>query len=501
MANIKKTYIASAMTTFTRLHLIQRHAVKLNMTKEYDEFIQGVLFGLDDYTEHCGVGSLYNAFTEQATEDILIGLNTPEKTLMVQSDSGGLQVITLGKTMTPEIKLGIYKCQATFSSHAMSFDKMPILVDEAKRHTIAGSNNAGQGMKMDHSLKYFVEELRFDAGRESGFNIKEQIEVFMKEKSDTKVMVIVQGWEIEDYNEYARGVYSVFNEMPDAQKAEYFEYIGGLSLATSGIIPYFQMFDLYCRAPRDLTEVPEEHRKLIHILGLGGPSKSGVLFALNNDFFGKDVHYTFDSTSHTGASTFGKYTKLVDESFIRDGEETHSLKLVSGCLGRDKDAPDVAEFMQKTQDAYEDLLMNTIGGNKLSRKEFQEKYSPWREDGMTGIKPFQEKFGEIEGIRNHLNAISLQTYLHFAMELRTYFDQVELFRKGDFHSIPDKDYRWAMTKLSKIKTYEEYMEQRETFKIRLKNKRKSTMTKVATVADFERICKEKDEEGINEDEW
>ena len=354
---------------------------------------------------------------------------------------------------------------------------------------------------MDHSLKYFVKELRYDAGRESGFNIKEQIDVFIKEQSDTKVMVILQGWEIEDYNEYARGVYSVFNEMSEIEREEYYTHIGGLSLGTSGIIPYFEMFDLYCRAPIDLVEVPEQHRELIHILGLGGPSKSGILFALNDNFFGKDVHYTFDSTSHTGASTFGKRTILEDATFIRDGQEHSTKKLFSECLGRDKDYEGVIKFNKETQDAYEDLIIKNLDNVKMTPKEFQETFSPWREDGMTGIKPFQDKFGEIEGIRNHLKSISLQTYLHFAMELRTYFDQVELFRSGDFHSIPDKDYRWAMTKLSKIKDYDEYMIKRASFKARLKHKRKSTMTKVDTVADFERICKEKDEDGIQEDEW
>ena len=270
---LKLTYISSAITSFARASGILESGKKIGKEKEYHGLMQDILYRIDGYSENCDHGTLWNALTEKSHKKILMGLHDPARDeMIVMADSGGLQQITLGINVTDEGRKDIFKRQAEFSTHAMNFDEMPVLVNESLREKFASQGGGEQGLKMNHSIKYFIKELRYERGRESGENIKEQIDIildFIKEnpeKPTTKVLTIIQGWDIEDYNEYARGVFSVFNEMEEEEREKYYEHIGGISLGTSGIISYFRMFDLYCRAPIDLTEIPERFRNFIHIL-------------------------------------------------------------------------------------------------------------------------------------------------------------------------------------------------------------------------------------------
>jgi len=519
---LKLTYISSAITSFARASGIAESGKKIGMEKEYRSLMQDLLYRIDGYSVNCDHGTLWNALTEKGHKKILKGLNDPQrKQMIVMADSGGLQQITLGINVTDEGRKEIFRRQAEFSTHAMNFDEMPVLVNEALRDKFASQGNGDQGLKLNHSIKYFIKELRYDRGRESGFNIKEQIDIIIDfkknnpEKEVTKVLTIIQGWDIEDYNEYARGVYSVFNEMEEAEREKYYEHIGGISLGTSGIISYFRMFDLYCRAPMDLTNVPERFRSFIHILGLGGNNKSGVLFALQDNFFGKEVHYTYDSTSLTAASTFGKHIILEEKTTYKKGEQITFMNQRSQQLGRDISDKTV-DFMKEVQDEYADLLQLHLGDSKMSADDFRNKYSPWRDDGCAGLKSFEDKFDGKDGLiarEQYNNAISLNAYLHFALEAKTFMRLLDDMKRGDFNSISDNEYRKAMEKLFTIKTYDEYMKRRGEFKAILgyipnpgseeaewyektnrplensNEKRKSTMTYCQTVEEFNEICR------------
>jgi len=532
---LKLTYIASAVATFTRATAILDSADKYGKKEEYKNLLTDILYRLDSYSDNCDLGTLWNALIEKSHKKTLYKFYDESKhRLMVQSDSGGLQQITLGIKVTDEDRKNIFRRQAEYSTHAMNFDEMPVLVNENLREKFEYKCAADQGIKANHSIKYFVKELRYDKGRASGFNIKEQIEVFMEfqknnpHKDCAKVLVIIQGWDIEDYNEYARGVFSVFNEMEEKEREKYYEYIAGISLGTSGIISYFRMLDLYCRAPIDLTEIPERFRTLIHILGLGGNNKSGVLFALQDGFFGKEVHYTYDSTTLTSVSTFGRYTEIEEIKCQRDGEDVSYIKAKGCTLGRVKITPKIKKFMSEVQDEFEDLLDKHLGSGKLTRDEFRNKFSPWRDDEFTGIKDFENAFGGKDCIKareEYNNAISLNTFLHFALEAKTFMTILDHMKEGDFNSINDKEYRKALTTLSKIKNYDEYMQKRDIFKLILgfnptpgsedekyhlenpgtnqnrNEKRASQMTYVETVEEFNRICENSTAEGYEDDEW
>lgn len=532
---LELTYISSAITSFARASSILESAKKIGKEKEYHGLMQDILYRLDEYSEHCGHGTLWNSITEKSNKKILQSLTDKnKKKLLVLTDSGGLQIVTLGISVSPEQQIESYQRQAEYSTHALNMDSMPVLVNEKLRDKFSSKGGGGQGLKLNHSIKYFIKELRYEKGRESGFNIKEQIDTFKEfkrknpEKDIAKVLVIIQGWSLEDYNEYARGIFSVFEEMDEELREDYYSYIGGISLGTSGIISYFRMFDLYCRAPNDLTEIPEQFRSFIHILGLGGNNKSGVLFALQDNFFGKKVHYTFDSTTLTSASTFGRYTELTEREHARDGEIISYNKQPIINLGR-KLTPKVKKFVAEIQDEFEDLIIKNLGIGPLSRDEFRNKFSPWSDDNKTGIKDFENAHGG-KGCpiarEDYNNAISLNAFLHFALEAKTFMIVLDEMKNGDFHSISDKEYRKAMQLLSTIPTHKEYMKRRNEFKRILgfvpergseeeeyhlsnpgsnpnKNeKRKSKMTYCQTVAEFEMLCEESlKEQGLDISEY
>ena len=81
---------------------------------------------LNNQHEH-KISLLYNAFTEKRTgprlkEHYAKHLHT------IHADSGGLQMITLGKTITDELKEDVYANQALNSDVAMCFDLIPVVV-------------------------------------------------------------------------------------------------------------------------------------------------------------------------------------------------------------------------------------------------------------------------------------------------------------------------------------------------------------------------------------
>jgi len=354
---IKKTYISSAILSFGRIEAILKNAKKIGMYSEYLSLIRNTLDYINNYSTQCGHGVMWNALTEEPGLKDIVSNN-----IIVQADSGGLQVVTRGLGDDDSVKLGVYKNQLDECDYAMSFDKMPIQLRD----------DASGLIKMNHSTKIFVRELIYPSGRESGFNIKKQIETFIKSKTETKVMVILQGYELEEYNEYARGVFSVFNELSKEDREEYYKHIAGISLGTTAVISYFNMLDMFCRAPVDLTNVPKQFCNTIHVLALGGISKLGVIFALNENFFGKDIHYTFDSTSMVSAPTFGKYTEVGE---CREGNRDVS----SQSLGYDITESSI-NFTKEMQDKFEDSICTTLGISKMTRDDFRNKFSPFCDD-------------------------------------------------------------------------------------------------------------------------
>ena len=472
---IKHTTIESAVLSFARIQAILNNSKKLDLP-EYRAFVIDVLYHLKHKTKNCDLGMLWNALTEKDNEEVLIGLSKPEDKFIIHADSGGLQQITLGIKVDEAGKQGIYKRQAKFSTDAMSFDKMPIMVDESRK-------TENVSMSLDHSAKYFVRELLYDVGRESGYNVLDQCKAIAKipkEEVNAKILVIIQGSKFSDYQEYARGLFSVFNELPEDERETYYDLIGGLSMGMSGITNYFDLIDLYCRAPKDLTAAPEKLRKTIHFLGVGGPTKVAPLYAIKPNFFGdRDIHYTFDSTSRTSCSTYGRFTE--------NTKTRGHIKLKTCNLGRSV-TPQVYKHLEDVKEEFGFLLEKHFPHYDISDiDKFRNIFSPYRDDKLRLSKELIKKYGDRDGSIAYMNCTSINDFLHWCIELVKFFELLDEYSTGEFRAINNKPLRHAINTLFKCETYEDYMQPavREFMYLTLKDIKLGNINIVETVQDFE----------------
>ncbi len=484
---IKKTTIESASLSFARIKGILTTAKDLGKEEPYRKFIMAVLKDLSDKSTSCNFGLLWNAWTEKRDADILMKLTHPENPVVIHADSGGLQEITLGIQYTKEDKTAIYERQGRWSTHAMSFDKMPIIVDYEQG-----------GSSVDMSNRYFVKELIYEAGRESGLNVLEQCRVISeipKEERKAKILVIIQGNTFEDYKEYAKGLFSVFDDLDKETKELYYKQIGGLSMGMSGTGNYFNLIDLILRSPVDFDMIPEELRNEIHFLGVGGITRVAPFFAIDDNFYGdRDIHFTFDSTSRTSSSTYGKFTKL-------EPKEDGGYRKKTLTTGR--------VYNKKVKDHLEDVYFeNKINIEKYLTdrnikcyEDFKEELSSYRSDGHRLFNDMiKGGMTEPEARNIRLGSTLVSDFLHWVTELIKFFKMLDMYESGDFSLLSKKEFERAVVFIKGIKNYDEYMlpKNREFLRLILEPIKMSEINIVDKVED---INKNKHKLNIDDEEW
>lgn len=190
---------------------------------------------------------LYNAYTEEIMARRASGdeINVPFTSIFpkgIHADSGGLQMVTLGKgTIEKEDRLKIYETQANHSHYAMSFDEIPSVIKD--------------------DVRYYLPHTVEEKGLESGFNLKEQYDFFETMDTDCKVIPIAQGWGVDDTNTFAKGL---FEQLTPEQKEN-------LDIIASG----FPVSSIYASAKRvydmfKAEEIPYNAKKHVHLLGVTG---------------------------------------------------------------------------------------------------------------------------------------------------------------------------------------------------------------------------------------
>jgi tRNA-guanine family transglycosylase len=248
-----------------------------------DVFAQtyGSLNGQHDHK----ISLLYNAFTERRTGPRLKE-NYAKYLHSIHADSGGLQIITLGKTITPELKEEIYANQAQNSDIAMCFDMIPVRV------------------LSDRSERLDLENRRFDpsmlesCARETGKNLRRQIDHFDEKKSSARPMLITQG---NDYDSYMKWVEYVAAELTPYHIGR----IGGIAMGAAalgkGPLEDIKRAFYFTQLPIEL-----ESRHL-HLLGVGSVYRMlpNIVFIQNGLYQG--VQLSYDSTTHTSGVTQGRY--------------------------------------------------------------------------------------------------------------------------------------------------------------------------------------------------
>jgi hypothetical protein len=244
------------------------------------------------------VSCLFNAYSEVKFGNAITSNYDGFKNIL--ADSGGLQVITLGKEITSEVKDQIYKTQAEFSTTAMSFDEIPVVTKSS-----SGSK------RNDNSSRTFVHSMLEPCAIKSGKNLNEQIEAFKKYGSSSKPMLIAQG---NDRHSIAKWVDIVYNTVDKENR----RYIHGIAFAFSsigtGVLEALEVCAAYGLIPYN------EIKRNIHLLGVGAIKKLvPFIECFRSGFFPADTMLSFDSTSHSQGVVMGFYQRE-DMEIVRVGK-------------------------------------------------------------------------------------------------------------------------------------------------------------------------------------
>ena len=229
---------------------------------------------------------LFNAFTEKS-----FGPRFQEfyrdSLYTVHADSGGLQIVTQGRTITPELKDQVYRTQSKYSDIAMCFDEIPINImgDRSDRNDVFN--------------RFFDKDNLEHYARETGKNIKRQIDIFLEEKTTAKPMIIAQG---NCYETYMAWVEYLLKEIPPS----YLQHIGGIAMGAAalgtGTLEDIERAAYATKLPFQMEE------PYIHILGVGAIKRLLPYIALaKSGYYPPNLRLSYDSTTHTCGVSMGLY--------------------------------------------------------------------------------------------------------------------------------------------------------------------------------------------------
>jgi hypothetical protein len=242
----------------------------------FDHFFNG------KYSHSCSL--LYNAYAESGFGERM----QPFKNHLnnIHADSGGLQMITLGKTITPELKDKVYENQAKWADVGMCFDEIPLILTGER-----SERNATRD-------RYFDKDNFEHYARLTGKNIKRQIEVFKATESKCKPFLILQG---HCYDTYMQWYDWVLDEIPQSDH----HLIGGVALgaAALGTGPLEDVQRAFIA-----SQIPWHQDKMhLHILGVGSIRRllPYLIFCQTGLYDRMEISY--DSTTHSRAVETGLY--------------------------------------------------------------------------------------------------------------------------------------------------------------------------------------------------
>jgi hypothetical protein len=245
-------------------------------------------FGSLNNTHNHKISLLYNAYTEKRPGDWM-GEHYRPLVHSIHGDSGGLQMITLGRTITTELKEEVYASQAKNSDIAMCFDVIPV-------RTL----DAGRSERLDLSNRRFDRTQLESAARATGKNLRRQIDFFDEKNSKARTMLIAQG---NDYDSYMKWVQYVVEELTPYHLSR----IGGIAMGAAalgkGSLEDFKRAFYFTELPINLES------KHLHLLGVGSVYRMIPQFIFMQNGLYENVEMSYDSTTHTSGVTQGRYYK------------------------------------------------------------------------------------------------------------------------------------------------------------------------------------------------
>lgn len=289
---------------------------------------------------------LYNGYTEKKIGE---NFNLYNRAALhgIHADSGGLQVITRGEDITPQLKQDVYRHQAKYSDIAMSFDEIPLSVKKNAQSGIGDIDN-----------RFFDYEKFVGCAERSADNLEEQIDYLQEHGGRSRPLLIAHGNNIEDFR---RWVDIILQRIPEWKH----QYIAGLSLAGtalgSGMAEIIERLFAFSE-----IEAPDSMKKHLHLLGVGSIARMAPCSAFVMSGLFKGVHISYDSTTHAAGVTRG--TRVTKQGRIQQyGRNDHML------LKRFRD--NIEEYYPGWLDPLEDGYLFEILTN--SRKPIFAKHGDW----------------------------------------------------------------------------------------------------------------------------
>jgi hypothetical protein len=418
--------------------------------------------GATDLPAPMKISLLYNAFTEDHFEPWLTQYDFGFEKLY--ADSGGLQVVTLGKMVTEELKQQVYRTQST-SNFAMCFDEIPCSNDVLDAGVDGDSNferdwaprNDGDpdNKKTDVNTKshrsrvsskcYYPDRAEACAIK-TALNIRQQIESLVSMGSETKVLYIIQGNNTLDMVEW-------FRQGVQQLDAWHWDHIGGLALADTCIGNSPQqtvtMLEAYHIIRKQFGN--EYTKDRIHLLGVGSVRRLLPVIQMHRGgFIPDELTVSFDSTSLSLCYVMGHFhhhSGLVDYNHMdpidRPPAQSRTQMRVSGTK-ESKQAFDVV------YDFFEPLYQKNFPG--VNREEAINHMVEYRVS--TGEVVSQASASMRSLIRSNITLYNIWQIIEFNRKLQS------VYRDNQFLSELRKQERNAMVGLSHVKNIKDFEEWR-----------------------------------------
>lgn len=445
---MKLSYCVSSLTSFGRL-------ISFKKDDHISKFVTQELKRVHEQVENINLTILFNAFTEPEVGQYYNMLRDKfGMDLDVYTDSGGLQMNLTKTKVSSDIendKLKIYDVQSKTSKYAMCFDEMPVFINADERTEDMHS-------RLDATGRYYVSSEVYDKGVATGKNVKKQVEAFKNSNSNTKAIVILQGYTFEDYNTYAKGVYSQLTE-------EDYPYIGGIAIANTLTISPFDSIDIMMRHQHHLEAIPEEHLNLVHLLGVGGLNRLFPMTTMSSKetYWKRDFICNFDSTTASSSFVFGRFTEFKNGRSIK-----HQLGYTR--------TEDTDLFCSTLFKYFKDNLNIHGMPVALTEDEFRNKYTIYND-----IQKRKKDDWDEEGYEEEGKFIMLNSFLSIMYELNVFMNMAdEVLNHRNFTHLSGVFYKIATIMDREINTIDDYMKYRHHFKKMLSSK-KAKLPRVDTL--------------------
>lgn len=227
------------------------------------------------------ISLLFNAFTEAKIGQYIIEMDQYGFDRLY-ADSGGLQMVTTNKKITPELKQEIYKTQK-LADFGFCFDEIPLGIKdgvdpETARHRSQTGSKLFRQDEFDRCIVSTAE------------NIRDQCEAF--EGSKTKGFYILQGNSSEEMYRWFEGGTRILER-------DHYKQLQGLAPADTcignGELESVEMLAACHRLHNEFPDLVGDH---IHFLGVGSPSRLlPVIFLSEGGYLDPGTHVSFDSST------------------------------------------------------------------------------------------------------------------------------------------------------------------------------------------------------------